>query len=189
MNVYPKGWALDPRRCPCDVDFVEYLVEAGLRKVAIFHFGTGSHHHVGIECVRLQNAVLGVTLSVDEHASYVALALERPEITKTYKVMFADIYLTDKRLLPSFDVVFLPHLCEFDPQANKDKGFRTYEQVSDADILNMFTETSKPDAQFVFYSQSRRFSAAKTVIREWSARSNASQIRQYKSLHIYRKPI
>ena len=115
MNFYHGGWGLDVDVCPCDVHFTEFVAEKKIRDGSLFHFGTGTHHHVGVTSAEngSNNAVLAITASVEEIDAYTKLALERPEVTRTYKAFFGDIYLLEKRLLPQFDAVCLPHVSEF----------------------------------------------------------------------------
>ncbi len=185
MDFYPRGWPLDLRVCPCDAEFVEYLDEQNIRGKAIFHFGTGEHHHVGIECSKRNNAVFGITASVQEIDAYTRLAIADPEIVGHYTAFFGDIYMLDKRLLPNFDVVFLPHLSEFVPTPERRV---LYGQMGDGELLDLLTSVSKPGALFVFYRGSRRYSAAKPSIREWMAKHFAQEAGEYKTLRICRLP-
>jgi len=75
MNIWKKYWDLRTQECPCDVHFVEWLESVRLKGIRIYHFGTGGHHHVGVECARphLNNTVFGVTASPKEYKSYVDL--------------------------------------------------------------------------------------------------------------------
>ena len=68
-----SSWHLNPRSCPCDIEFIEYLKKNGVEDKVLFHFGTGSHHIVGLENQKLDkpNEVIGITASVSEHRAYV----------------------------------------------------------------------------------------------------------------------
>lgn len=180
MNVYPKGWDFNERTCPCDAHFVDYLKERDIRDKTVFHFGTGLHHLVGIGCHELNNAVMAITASVDEINSYRDLMIERPELGRTYRAYFGDIYLNDPRLLPAFDIVFLPHLCEFTPSP------ALYGQTNDRGLLELLAGAAKPGALFVFYSRSRRFKLAEPLVREWAHDSKGQYLGDYKTLTLYR---
>ena len=49
LNYWNETWSLDEAQCPCDVHFVEYLEGKKAKDAAIFHFGTGNHHIVGLK--------------------------------------------------------------------------------------------------------------------------------------------
>ena len=102
LHYWNDSWPLHADKCPCDVDFVDFLEEQAVADATIFHFGTGAHHHVGLRLAGNggNNAVLGVTAAPREYEAYIRLAIERPEISRRYKVEFGDIYLTEPRLLP-----------------------------------------------------------------------------------------
>jgi hypothetical protein len=93
MRYVAHGWPLRPEECPCDVDFCEYLQSQNVRGLRIFHFGTGSHHHVGVRNLQAQwhNDIIGLTISPREHASYVRRVIREPALAAGYKVLFADI--------------------------------------------------------------------------------------------------
>ena len=64
MNIWKKYWDLRTQECPCDVHFVEWLEAACLNGIRIYHFGTGGHHHVGVECARphLNNTLIHLSV-------------------------------------------------------------------------------------------------------------------------------
>lgn len=148
LNVWDAAWPLLPDECPCDVHFVEWLRSRGVEGRAIFHFGTGEHHLVGIENAKLAqpNQILGITASRQEYDRYIDLIVGAPALANSYKAMFADIYTLDARILPPFDVVTLFHLCEFyDPQRS------AYARFDDAGLLAMFADTLRKDGRICFY--------------------------------------
>ena len=49
LAYWNSTWSLDEAQCPCDVHFVQYLEEKKVSNAAIFHFGTGNHHIVGLK--------------------------------------------------------------------------------------------------------------------------------------------
>lgn len=181
MNVYPKGWAFDPRKCPCDAEFVEYLTEREIRGKTVFHFGTGMDHVVGVGMAALDNVTIGITASVDEINAYRELITERPELGKTYVAYFGDIYLSNARLLPPLDVVFLPHLSEFVVKNP------LYGQTNDRGVLDVLDKVARPGALFIFYSRSRSFRVAEPIIRQWAHDTRAHYLGEYKFLTVYRK--
>ena len=72
------------------------------RDASIFHFGTGSHHIVGLKTAEdgSNNAVFGITASPAEYDAYIKMLIEKPRLGFTYKAYFGDIYQLDRRLLP-----------------------------------------------------------------------------------------
>ena len=103
LNLWKATWSLDEAQCPCDIHFLEYLEEKGVRGAAIFHFGTGNHHILGLKTAQngSNNAVLGITASTHEYQAYIDLLVANPHLGHTYKAYFGDIYQIDARLLRS----------------------------------------------------------------------------------------
>ena len=66
-------------------------------QAAIFHFGTGNHHIVGLKLAENGSncAVLGITASPQEYDDYVELLIKNPRLGHTYKAYFGDIYQLD----------------------------------------------------------------------------------------------
>jgi len=189
MNVsklayYVGGWDLDVNVCPCDVHFTDFLEEKKIRNGTIFHFGTGTHHHVGVRCAEngSNNAVLAITASVEEIDAYTRLALERPAITKTYKAFFGDIYLLEKRLLPMFDAVCLPHVCEFRGPENE-----SYGGMTDRQMVDLLTEHTKPGGHIFFYTKSMAYDQAGPLVAKWSKEAPVIDEGLYKTLAVFRK--
>jgi hypothetical protein len=184
MNYYAASWPLIEEACPVDIHFTDYLEERGIRDRTIFHFGTGEHHHVGMRCFDSgsNNAVLGITASVEEADAYIKLAIENPRLSKTYKAFFGDIYLLEPRLLPEFDIVTLFHLCEFwGPES------AAYGAMTDLQMLELMTGKTRPGGLIMFYTKSMAFDRAVPVIAEWEKQGRAAKEEEYKTLLIYRK--
>src|SRR5436190_1399979 len=113
MNFWDAEWPLIVEVCPCDVHFNEWVAKQKLKGKTIYHFGTGTHHVVGIEQARRNNRVFAITASKQEYEAYVKLVTENAPVAKNYLAYFGDIYLSNPALLPELDVVTLFHLCEF----------------------------------------------------------------------------
>jgi hypothetical protein len=148
LNISDEAWPLRTDLCPCDTDFVAWLKARRIGGRTVFHFGTGSHHIVGVENARLKRPtrVLGVTASAAEYDSYIALVSADPALAISYKAMFLDIYTLDAGLLPEFDVVTLFHLCEFhDPVRS------AYAPLDDRKLLTLFLGRLAPKGRIVFY--------------------------------------
>jgi hypothetical protein len=184
LHFISKCWDLSLEQCPCDIHFVDFLREKKIVNSAIFHFGTGNHHHVGIETAEDggNNAVLGITASPREYDSYVKLSIEQPTITRSYKAYFGDIYQLDAQLLPTFDVVTLFHLCEFRNEAND-----VYGALTDLEMASLLIDKLAPGGWLLFYTGSFRFDRAKPVIAELEKIRPIDRIGEYKTLLVYRK--
>lgn len=191
LHFWDESWELREKECPCDVHFVEWLDETRITDAAIYHFGTGAHHHVGIACAHehRRNSVLGITASPQEYEAFVKLAIARPDVLRHYNAVFGDIYLLNERLLPTFDVVTLFHLCEF-------RGDKTdsYGGLTDLEVANLLTEKTIPGGYILFYTGSFAFAwdgpmSAKRVIAEWQKQQPVKKIGEFKTLEVYRKNV
>ena len=184
LHTWDMAWDLNEDLCPCDVHFVEFLQAQKISEAAIFHFGTGAHHFVGIRTARngSNNSVLGITCSQGELASYVDLAVKEPAVSRSYKVMFGDIYLLDRKLLPEFDAVTLFHLCEFRDEQND-----SYGAMSDRQLARMLIDKLRPGGWMLFYTGSLAFDQARPIISELVAAKLLDPAGEFRSLLAYRK--
>ena len=188
LHIWNGSWDLRENECPCDIHLINWLDEKQIRDATIFHFGTGAHHHVGIECARPErrNAVLGVTASLEEHEAYVTLAINRPDVARFYTAIFGDIYLLNEKLLPTFDVVTLFHLCEFRGEQND-----AYGAMTDLEITRLLTSKTRPGGHILFYPSSFAFDradhSAKDLIAQWEQGGQVERVGMFNSLLVYRK--
>jgi hypothetical protein len=183
MHYWDAHWDLRINECPCDTDFTQYMREKELRNKTIFHFGTGGHHHFGHAFHEMggDNLTLGITASPSEYEAYVKLAIERPEIARIYKVFFGDIYQMERRLLPTFDIVTLFHMCEFRNEKND-----TYQALSDRDVIELFMDTLNPDGELCFYSGSFAWPQAKVIVDDLVKAKKLSHTHTFKTLEFYK---
>lgn len=189
LHIWDDNWDFRPEECPCDVDFIAWLDQNRITHAAIYHFGTGGHHHVGIECAKPErsNAVLGITAAPREHQRYLELAIARPEVLRHYNCIFGDIYLINEKLLPSFDVVTLFHLCEFRGKEND-----AYGALTDRQVLDILTAKTRPGGHILFFPTSFAFdwqgpTSAKDVIAQWEKERDVARVGMFNSLLVYRK--
>ncbi|MDP2409213.1 MAG: hypothetical protein Q8M26_02890 [Pseudolabrys sp.] len=181
LKIYDDNWM---RRENCDIHLIEWLDQQRITDAAIYHFGTGGHHHVGIECAKPErrSSVFGITASPQEYENYVKLVTGRPEVLRYYNVVFGDIYLLNEKLLPTFDVVTLFHLCEFrGPQTD------AYGGLTDLAVTNLLTDKTRPGGHILFYTGSFAFEPAKVVIAQWEKQRRVERVGEYKSVLVYRK--
>lgn len=186
MNIWDVYWGLRVEQCPCDVHFVEWLEEMDLAGQRIYHFGTGGHHYVGIRCAEpeLDCTVLGITASPKEYDAFVKLAIANPGLTRHYSAYFGDIYTSNARLLPRFDIVTLFHACEFRTEAND-----AYGALTDREVIELFTEQTDAGGYILFYTGSFAYGAAEPIIADWLKTAPVEEIEGYKTLRIFRKSV
>jgi len=184
LNIYTDTWNLEVGQCPCDIHFNEFVAAKKIRNAAIFHFGTGAHHVIGIDSAEngRNNSVLAITASTGEYDSYVKLLIARPEVGNVYKAYFGDIYQIDKRLLPEFDVVTLFHLCEFRSDVQD-----SYDALSDLDMAKTLIDKVKPGGWVLFYTGSMAFHEAEPVIAKLERQRPIARQADFKTLRVYRK--
>jgi hypothetical protein len=182
LNYWNATWSLDEAQCPCDVHFVEYLKHKQAQGTAIFHFGTGNHHIVGLRAAEDNNAVLGITASPQEYDDYVELLIQNPRLGHTYKAYFGDIYQLDPRLLPQFDYVALFHVGEFRSPDNDGYG-----ALTDLEMTLVLADKVKTGGEILFYTGSFAYDKAKAVERELIKLRPFDPATDYKSLKVYKK--
>lgn len=182
LNYFNGTWSLDEAQCPCDVHFLEYLKQKRVRDAAIFHFGTGNHHIVGLKAAEDNNAVLSITASPQEYDDYVELLIGNPRLGHTYKAYFGDIYQLDARLLPEFDYVTLFHVGEYRTPDND-----SYGALSDLEITLVLADRVKPGGEILFYSGSYAYDKAQAVAAELVQARPFAPAADFKSLRVFRK--
>lgn len=161
LDLWRDPWPLDEAQCPCDVHFTRWLGEQGLRDQRIFHFGTGDHHHVGLQAPGAGHSVIGITATEAEVSSYIKLVVENPDLGRHYKVLFSDIYQTNLGLLPSFDIVTLFHLGEFWSVNNA-----PFAAMDDRGLLAGMAAKVVPGGHIAFFTGSFAYDVAERLIPE-----------------------
>ena len=184
LNYYRDSWPLSPEVCPCDLHFVCYIKENRVQEKAIFHFGTGEHHLVGRENAKLikPNEILGITASMKEYISYIDLIVNNPILARTYKVIFADIYTLTPKVIATFDLVTLFHLCEFYDLVNS-----AYAQLNDDSLLKLFLAKLNPEGKILLYGKSDGAKEAQVIVKRFMDRHELVYEGQFKSLLVYRR--
>ncbi len=151
MNYWGDKWDLHVDICPCDVHFNEWVEATGIAGRTIYHFGTGTHHVVGLRQAELGNCVFAITASKEEYEAYVALVTGDARLARSYLAYFGDIYLSNRQCLPDFDVVTLFHLCEF-VQPNTSSA--EYGGMDDRGVLDLMTDKTRAGGHILFYRNS-----------------------------------
>jgi hypothetical protein len=186
MNYWTDKWDLDVKVCPCDKHFNDWIASKKLKNKLIYHFGTGTHHLVGIKQAinKSGNVVFAITASKEEYDSYIELSTQRAKVTKSYLAYFGDIYLTNEKLLPEFDVVSMFHLCEF---FFPNTASKAYGGLTDEKLLDLFTAKTKPGGYILFYPGSMGWWRAEGIIAQWAKRRPVKRIGEFKTLLVYQK--
>ncbi|MDT3683842.1 MAG: hypothetical protein RO009_02215 [Pseudorhodoplanes sp.] len=186
MNYWTDKWDLHEDVCPCDVHFNEWVKSEGHRNKVIYHFGTGTHHVVGIEQARngSGNAVISITASIEEYQAYIKLVTENSGVAKKYIAYFGDIYLTNPRLLPDFDIVTMVHLCEF---FFPNTASPEYGGMTDRQVLDLFTDKTRSGGYLVFYKNSMGADETQKILPVWEKEKPVEKAGEFKTLIIYRK--
>lgn len=184
LHFWDQSWDLRLAECPCDMHFLEWLEERNTKDAAIFHFGTGSHHIVGLKTSEdgSNNAVLGITASPAEYDAYVKMLIEKPKLGFTYKAYFGDIYQLDRRLLPTLDIVTLFHVGEFRTEKND-----AYGALTDLEMTRVLCDRTKAGGLVLFYSGSYAFDVAERVTGELVKQNVLADAGTYKTLRIFKK--
>ena len=184
MNYWDNEWPLLVEVCPCDVHFNDWVAKQKLRNKTIFHFGTGTHHLVGIKQAERKNRVFAITASKPEYDAYVKLVTENPLVARNYLAYFNDVYLTIPALLPEFDVVTLFHLCEF---FQPNTASKEYGGVTDRKVLDLLTDRTRRGGHILFYKGSLGFEKSKPIIAKWEKAKPVKLVGEFKTLLVYRK--
>jgi hypothetical protein len=184
MHFWDAYWGLRLAECPCDVHFLEWLAETGVEDSAIYHFGSGGHHVVGVECAKAAkgNVVMSVTAAPQEYDDYVKLLIENPEVSKSYICYFGDIYTVNSRLLPPLDIVTLFHMREFRSEKNDSYGART-----DVGVALELAKVTRPGGYVLFYTGSFAWDAAKPDVAELERLGVIEPAGAYKTLLVYKR--
>ena len=186
MNYWTDKWDLHEDICPCDVHFNQWIADQKIAGKTIYHFGTGTHHVVGVEQAKngTNNVVFGITASIEEYEAYIKLVAEKAQLSKSYLAYFGDIYLSNPRLMPDFDVVSMFHLCEF---FFPNTASAEYGGLTDGTMLDLFTDKLRRGGTMLFYMGSIGFDKAKPVIDAWEKEKPVTRVGMFKTLLIYRK--
>ena len=107
MNLWDAKWDLDEAQCPCDIHFNQWIEANKVAGKTIYHFGTGTHHVVGIAQAAngLGNFVLAITASIVEYETYIKLVSADHHIARHYVAYFGDIYIGSIGMEGAFDAM------------------------------------------------------------------------------------
>lgn len=182
LQIWDVNWYLDEAQCPCDVHFAQWLEEEGIEGATIFHFGTGGHHHLGLNNMArgAHNSILGITASPQEFRAFETLAIQNATLSRQYQVLFGDIYLLNERLLPRFDVASLFHLCEFRGESQD-----VYGGLTDRQVVEVLLKTMRRGGRILLFAGSFAYDKALAIADEFVAEGIFGPPTVYKSLRVY----
>jgi len=184
MNYWTDKWDLHEDICPCDVHFNDWTDAQKIRGKTIFHFGTGTHHVIGVKQAEKGNLVYGITASVEEYELYIKLVTENAKVAKNYLAYFGDIYLTNPRLLPDLDIVALFHLGEF---IHETTTSAEYGGLDDLGLTRALLSKTRADGRLLIFTGSFAHDKAEAVAAELERRGEVAFVSAYKTLLVYRK--
>jgi hypothetical protein len=184
MNYWTDKWDLHEDVCPCDVHFNDWVAKQKLKKKTIYHFGSGTHHVVGVKQAAQGNRTLCITASKEEYEAYIDLVTNNSGVAKNYVCYFGDIYLTNPLLLPDFDVVTMFHLCEF---FFPNTASKEYGGFTDAKMLDLFTDKTKKGGYILFYTRSMGWEKTKAILPKWEKKKPVKKVGEFKTLLVYKK--
>jgi hypothetical protein len=182
LHFWDASWDLNPDLCPCDIHFMDWVAKAGLKGKVIYHFGTGSHHLVGLKNLEAgePNHFVGVTASPGETEAFIKLAIEHPTLSRNYTMHFGDIYLFNGKLLPKFDVATMFHLCEFWSEKNT-----AYGGINDEEVLRRVCKQMNPGGLIVFYEGSDGWKKTAPLVDKLAAEGLFRKVDQHQRLPVY----
>jgi len=186
MNFWDAKWDLDEAQCPCDIHFNEWIETNKITGKTIYHFGTGTHHIVGLTQAAngSNNVVFAITASTVEYDTYIKLALERPRVAKSYLAYFGDVYLANPRLLPQLDVATMFHAGEF-ISANTTSA--EYGGTDDLGVTRVLLDRMQPGGHVLFYTGSFAFDKAEAIVATLEREGKLERAGTFKSLLVCRK--
>ena len=184
LNIWDANWGLELELCPCDQHFVELLAERGIENSTIYHFGSGGHHLVGVECMKAGkgNVVMSITAAPPEHKEYEKLLIAEPRLAHHYICYFSDIYTFEGRLMPMFDVMTLFHLGEFRTAAND-----AYGAHSEYEVLRRLARQTRTGGLICFYRGSNGWNETAPLIERALAEGLIVADGHYKTLPLYKR--
>jgi hypothetical protein len=186
MNLWDAKWDLDEAQCPCDIHFNQWIDANKITGKTIYHFGTGTHHIVGLTQAAngSGNTVFAITASTIEYDAYMKLALERPQLSKNYLAYFGDGYLTNPRLLPPLDIATLFHAGEYiGPNTTSPE----YGGIDDLGLARILLERIGAGGQMLFYTGSFAFDKAEAIVETLSREGKLARVGAFKTLLVCRK--
>lgn len=122
-----------------------------------FHFGSGSHHAVGMANMELEaakrNFVISTTASYGEAEDYLRLITPERPLNEHYTLLYGNAFLIKKQLLPKLDFAMHFHLGEYGKS-----------QKEEIDLLSTLVGALRQDGKLVVNKKSRAFTTGGRAI-------------------------
>ena len=153
VTNYNRPWISDA----LDNDFIRYIEAKKISNSNIFHFGTGDHHLIGKFSGKNNNNVLAITASPEEFLTYIKMVKENKYISHSYQVSYGDIYNINYTFYNNFDILYLPHLCEYSMDSSN-------EYYKDFNLIKSMLIILKYDGKIILNRKSNHFNHAHYII-------------------------
>ncbi len=108
--------------------------------------------------------------------------IERPEVARTYKAFFGDIYQLDARLMPMFDVFTAFHLGEFRIEKND-----AYGGLTDLEVASLMVDHLNPGGRLIIYSGSYAYDVAERDVGKLVTAGRLAFVERFETLMVFRK--
>ncbi len=111
LNLWDDKWDLQVDICPCDAHFNDWIESNAIRDKTIYHFGTGTHHVVGIRQAEngSGNRVFGITASKEEYEAYIDLISTNARVARSVRRVISNRIVTDYKIHAVATRSLVPH--------------------------------------------------------------------------------
>ena len=166
--------------------FNEWIAKNKIKNKLIYHFGTGTHHVIGIKQAtnKSGNAVFAITASKEEYEAYIELSTDEGAGVESLCRLFrrhlsdqpeAPAGLRRRHHVPSVRVL-LPNTAS-----------KAYGGMTDEKLLDLFTAKTKKSGHILFYMGSMAWNKALPIVQKWEKRAPVKRVGEFKTLLVFRK--
>ena len=129
--------------------------------------------------------MFAITASKEEYEAYIKLVTEKAQVSKNYLAYFGDIYLTNPKLLPEFDVVtHVPSVRVLLPQ-HREQGIRRADRREAARPVHRQDQARRPHP--VLHAARSASHKAEPIIAKWEKSGPVKRVGEFKTLLVFRK--
>lgn len=180
IDHYPNA-VVSPSMNSSDAVFISWLGEKKIEGKLIFHWESGQNHIVGRDNYERGNLneIISVVGSRGEHDSYIDFISECPGAATHYKALLANIYTLSARMLPSFDLVTLFHLCH-SPEGSP----HAFGPLTDKTLLVLFLSRLNREGRLLF---SKHHSEAQRLLEDFVRQRRMAIDEENESLLVCRR--
>jgi hypothetical protein len=168
-----EGWPLQPDKCRCDEDFIEWLISKPkpLPTAGVFHMGPGLHHRVGIYCAEEGTTCLSVTASNEEWRAFAKWRIENPN--SSYTCIEGNV--NSMVIRPAFSIMSLFHFGEMPDR---------YGEIDEKLLARLVLRVYK-EGEVLFYTGSSAWDRASVAVAKVVEAGLLTLTDKYKALEIY----